>query len=225
MTAASSEKSTATVTWLLLSHEGFKEALNAGADKDVAIERAFMRLLIAAHMTGANVPIPTVGLVNKFAVRFVALTSNAKNRAKAEQAGRELDFDFAVFAKQEEHFKRCCNAQCGRPVTEATSKFASIVLRHNLPTGISAFIVKGYTCGEGDCRATFVKDLQTFLECVPDEVISDACAACGKSPATGTLLKQCTRCRIANYCSRDCHVKDWPEHKKVCKPAPAKKNS
>eukprot|EP00984_Skeletonema_dohrnii_P035641 scaffold35642_cov211-Skeletonema_dohrnii-CCMP3373.AAC.1 len=26
----------------------------------------------------------------------------------------------------------------------------------------------------------------------------------------------CTQCRVANYCSRECQVADWPEHKNYC---------
>lgn len=39
------------------------------------------------------------------------------------------------------------------------------------------------------------------------------CSAPGCS-VSGKLLK-CSRCRIP-YCSADCQLKDWPEHKKVC---------
>jgi hypothetical protein len=28
---------------------------------------------------------------------------------------------------------------------------------------------------------------------------------------------RCSGCRKVYYCSRECQVKDWPEHKKVCK--------
>ena len=27
---------------------------------------------------------------------------------------------------------------------------------------------------------------------------------------------KCSRCEFARYCSKECQVKDWPEHKKVC---------
>jgi hypothetical protein len=30
-------------------------------------------------------------------------------------------------------------------------------------------------------------------------------------------LKLCSRCKIVSYCSRECQVKDWPDHKKNCK--------
>jgi hypothetical protein len=30
-------------------------------------------------------------------------------------------------------------------------------------------------------------------------------------------LKLCSRCKIVSYCSRECQMKDWPDHKKHCK--------
>ncbi|KAJ7675485.1 ankyrin repeat-containing domain protein [Mycena rosella] len=42
-----------------------------------------------------------------------------------------------------------------------------------------------------------------------------ACDACGNSAAS---LKNCSRCRIARYCSADCQKKVWPSHKKTCQP-------
>lgn len=54
-----------------------------------------------------------------------------------------------------------------------------------------------------------------------------ACAACGAPRATETgwnELKQCSRCHVVKYCSRDCQTKHWKEHKLVCK-APAKSAS
>eukprot|EP00984_Skeletonema_dohrnii_P021526 scaffold10783_cov133-Skeletonema_dohrnii-CCMP3373.AAC.3 len=31
-----------------------------------------------------------------------------------------------------------------------------------------------------------------------------------------SAMLQCTRCRLANYCSRECQVKEWPNHKRWC---------
>lgn len=37
------------------------------------------------------------------------------------------------------------------------------------------------------------------------------CSGCGSSDSSS----QCSRCG-ALYCNRDCQVKNWPEHKKIC---------
>ena len=29
-------------------------------------------------------------------------------------------------------------------------------------------------------------------------------------------LKKCTRCQIARYCGRDCQIKDWTTHRRLC---------
>eukprot|EP00956_Cyclotella_meneghiniana_P020690 scaffold36833_cov22-Cyclotella_meneghiniana.AAC.2 len=31
------------------------------------------------------------------------------------------------------------------------------------------------------------------------------------------LFKECTFCKLANYCSYECAVADWPKHKESCK--------
>ncbi|KAJ6632557.1 hypothetical protein B0H10DRAFT_2427203 [Mycena sp. CBHHK59/15] len=42
-----------------------------------------------------------------------------------------------------------------------------------------------------------------------------SCNACGKpSPS----LKNCSKCRVARYCSVECQKKEWPTHKKACQP-------
>lgn len=48
--------------------------------------------------------------------------------------------------------------------------------------------------------------------------LTPACAVPACS-ASGTL--RCSRCREANYCSKEHQVADWPRHKRQCTPAPA----
>ena len=43
------------------------------------------------------------------------------------------------------------------------------------------------------------------------------CHACLNSPAAGSKLQACSRCKKGCYCNRDCQAADWPEHKTVCK--------
>ncbi|KAI7842831.1 hypothetical protein COHA_003577 [Chlorella ohadii] len=40
---------------------------------------------------------------------------------------------------------------------------------------------------------------------------------CGKRPEPGQRFPQCGHCKAA-YCSRDCQVADWRQHKLVCRP-------
>ncbi|XP_071547585.1 zinc finger MYND domain-containing protein 10 [Panulirus ornatus] len=51
-------------------------------------------------------------------------------------------------------------------------------------------------------------DLEALEALLPD---TPTCATCG-SPAG----RRCSRCRIHWYCRRECQVKHWPDHKKLC---------
>ena len=44
------------------------------------------------------------------------------------------------------------------------------------------------------------------------------CASCGTTAAIrGGKLKRCTGCKAVSYCTRDCQVAHWAQHKLVCK--------
>jgi hypothetical protein len=45
------------------------------------------------------------------------------------------------------------------------------------------------------------------------ESASYVCENCGKKEST---MSRCSKCGIARYCSRECQVKNWPEHKRKC---------
>ncbi len=73
--------------------------------------------------------------------------------------------------------------------------------------------VKVIPCGLDDLFA-----LSTFYsEC------KNACWACGKKngDTTAVDLKKCSACHTAQYCCKDCQVKDWKErHRRWCKAMP-----
>ena len=48
---------------------------------------------------------------------------------------------------------------------------------------------------------------------VPGSCLQFACCKCFKHISTTQL---CGKCRIANYCGRDCQLADWREHKEMC---------
>jgi SET and MYND domain-containing protein len=42
------------------------------------------------------------------------------------------------------------------------------------------------------------------------------CLYCFKSHGNEVKLSKCSKCHEASYCSRDCQLKDWPQHKLEC---------
>lgn len=51
---------------------------------------------------------------------------------------------------------------------------------------------------------------------------TDVCGGCGVANV-GEVLKRCGRCEVSAYCGKDCQVKRWPMHKKLCKRFKARK--
>lgn len=47
---------------------------------------------------------------------------------------------------------------------------------------------------------------------------SEGCLVCGILGTPAAPLKRCGACRGPMYCSKDCQQKNWPMHKKGCKP-------
>lgn len=52
------------------------------------------------------------------------------------------------------------------------------------------------------------------LSHVQDPEQKHMCNGCGEV----VRCQRCGRCRGAYYCGRNCQLRDWPEHKKVCQP-------
>ena len=77
----------------------------------------------------------------------------------------------------------------------------------------------------------FVDQSSAEFDRIVDETatkkIAPRCARCGKQKGdTGAAkLATCKRCKLVRYCSRKCQSEDWPEHKKVCRPASSNKES
>lgn len=54
------------------------------------------------------------------------------------------------------------------------------------------------------------------FHCIASSKLIEHCKACHRLQDF-TALSKCARCESAFYCNRDCQVKDWKEHKRLCK--------
>lgn len=62
-----------------------------------------------------------------------------------------------------------------------------------------------------DCSSKHIAGMEQAKEILGAVAKASLCERCGK-PAP----QKCGRCKEATYCSKECQVAAWPEHKKVC---------
>ena len=70
-------------------------------------------------------------------------------------------------------------------------------------------------------------EFDRIMDMTATKEITPRCARCGKQKGDSGAAKLavCGRCKLVRYCSRKCQREDWPEHKKVCRPASSNKES
>jgi hypothetical protein len=73
-----------------------------------------------------------------------------------------------------------------------------------------SFFRKRIPCKCLDKKYKEVKSMKKMGLCY-----NPACGLPNRKAERSTML-QCTQCRIANYCSRECHAAEWPQHKEGC---------
>ena len=74
---------------------------------------------------------------------------------------------------------------------------------------------------QGDNRnlqgETAPEDFQlVFRELTVEESIDESCLECDYCNSTLEKSQQCSQCKTAMYCNRDCQKKDWVRHKPLC---------
>jgi len=84
-------------------------------------------------------------------------------------------------------------------------------------------INKGKNMGSYTSSGSAASSLQALLDkskkppSVPSALKTCASAECGKVEASAGAFMQCSRCKQAHYCSKECQVMSWKHHKKTCK--------
>ncbi|KAL3909061.1 MAG: hypothetical protein SGILL_008239 [Bacillariaceae sp.] len=91
-------------------------------------------------------------------------------------------------------------------------------LRCAFPCWFEIMIQNGERTKNVDLDSTSECPVQYALNATVFSHVHKFCIACRKSSTEVEKLNSCGRCRLANYCSKECQTKDFKEsHKKVCK--------
>mmetsp|Transcript_13154 Transcript_13154/g.40502 ORF Transcript_13154/g.40502 Transcript_13154/m.40502 type:complete len:161 (+) Transcript_13154:314-796(+) len=61
--------------------------------------------------------------------------------------------------------------------------------------------------------------VQLKFEAVEGVRAGDCVGVCARCARVLTANRKCARCKVANYCSRDCQARHWDVHKATCRPA------
>ena len=64
-------------------------------------------------------------------------------------------------------------------------------------------------------------DLTFAFEAVALKTGAQVVGVCARCAAVLTSNRKCARCKVANYCSRDCQARHWDTHKATCRKADA----
>ena len=89
-------------------------------------------------------------------------------------------------------------------------KYYTTLGKHGGSRGMLVVLEKHLPCA---CARAVKRTLQLS----DDDFRIGVCLGCYEY-VEGTNLKQCSKCKEANYCSRTCQTKHWKVHKKTCRP-------
>ncbi|KAI9016850.1 hypothetical protein DFJ74DRAFT_678623 [Hyaloraphidium curvatum] len=79
------------------------------------------------------------------------------------------------------------------------------------------------SCSNVSCLQALKKRIKGWTKRNEEEsnlptVTGRSCGACGQLSMNKKDFQRCSRCKLVLYCSKACQAKDWPEHKKMCRP-------
>ncbi|KAL0477731.1 ubiquitin carboxyl-terminal hydrolase [Acrasis kona] len=99
-----------------------------------------------------------------------------------------------------------------------------VMNKHGLKPSTQLFASLKTEYAHRNSRKKMLALLETFMnskapeQVVPVQVSDDEekCHTCSKVESESEPLRRCTQCMRTKYCSRECQVEDWPQHKKTC---------
>ena len=141
-----------------------------------------------------------VELTNIYGVQQLGSVTNLENAVRKVAAGQGKSLEPT-------HFKIGC-------VIQAMSSYVHPGPGHRGYYGIMHLIDKMTPCS---CLKVHLKRLKPPV----DHEATFYCSSCGEPETASETHKECSRCKLAQYCSVDCQRADWKNemasHKIVCK--------
>jgi len=110
--------------------------------------------------------------------------------------------------------------RCGEPSATAETKSQYGMLLMSTGDGVAfeygaQLVCAALPCLEGALKIKSIRTLRSLGASVP-LVCKTICLSCG-TPCRETRAQQCTLCKVARFCNKQCLHSAWPVHKEHCK--------
>ncbi|KAF2165434.1 hypothetical protein M409DRAFT_24284 [Zasmidium cellare ATCC 36951] len=70
-------------------------------------------------------------------------------------------------------------------------------------------------------NSAFIKKIKARMELIKQEKSNNVCGGCGAADGKdGKALLSCAKCKVRQYCSRECQKDHWETHKQLCAKPP-----
>eukprot|EP01091_Cochliopodium_minus_P019897 TRINITY_DN8515_c0_g1_i1.p1 TRINITY_DN8515_c0_g1~~TRINITY_DN8515_c0_g1_i1.p1 ORF type:complete len:365 (-),score=69.58 TRINITY_DN8515_c0_g1_i1:76-1170(-) len=100
----------------------------------------------------------------------------------------------------------------------SVSSFGKLVYMIVDPVGSSNITSTNDLLGSVNYLSQSSSMMQEKFHTSPNITAQKKCKVCDVVETLTLKMKSCSRCKKVSYCSKECQLKHWPEHKKECKP-------